>query len=236
LAEALASQGRMFYLQASADTDSVKKAQHYDSALVVLRQAVSYDAECKGVYGQMSRVHDKAGRLDSAVYYVELQLAKGEDATEFSRQISLLQRKNAQARLIEVLEPVTADTAMLARYGLILANAYIETNAYAKAKQMIAQVIQHQPDNCDAHQLNAYIDLKRERYSEAIPALIAGVRACPKNADMWLYLGDCYYFSDPKKKDVVTKAQEAYQRACALGSRDGCEKRDQISEVVKTLR
>lgn len=235
LAEALHMRGRSYYLQ--ANSDSLRKTELLDSSLLFLREALVFGVEVPGLLSQISRTFDKRGMLDSALTYLRRHLeAYPEDQGEFPRVINLLQRANNQQGLMEALAPLMDDTTALARYGLILANAQIETANYGDARETIRKVIKADPGNCDAHQLNAYVDLKRERYAEAIPALQAGVRACPRDANLWVYLGDCLYFSDPKSKDVVKRAQDAYQKACELHNPDGCEKRDQVEALIRTLR
>jgi hypothetical protein len=60
--------------------------------------------------------------------------------------------------------------------------------------------------------------------------LQAAVRDCPRNGDLWVSLGDSWYFSGPRKKDNVAKAKEAYLQACNLGADDGCDKFRQLSQ------
>ncbi|MFZ5434649.1 MAG: tetratricopeptide repeat protein [Calditrichota bacterium] len=236
LADAKAQQGRMFYLQGAADTTGLAPA-FFDSALTKTKEALVLNPDQPNGNSQISRIFDKMGLLDSAVVYSQIQMQQSpDDRTEFARLVNLNQRMNRQSDLIALLQPVMEDTGYFNKYVMILANAQIETNNYSEARKTIGQIIERDPTNCDAHQLNAYVDLKRERYAEAIPALRAGVQACPKDANMWVYLGDCLYFSDPKKKDTVKQAKDAYTRACELGSRDGCEKKEQITELLKTLR
>jgi len=97
-------------------------------------------------------------------------------------------------------------------------------------------VVSRRPGNCDAHQLNAYIDLKRERYGAAISVLLEGVKACPNNADMWVFLGDSYYFSNENDKPTVQRAKDAYCRAGSLGSAVGSEKCEQIGQILQQMR
>ena len=146
--------------------------------------------------------------------------------------MNIYQRQKRQDALVSILEPVMGDSANFARYGLILVNAYSETNDFAKAKEFVQQVIAKDPANCNAHQTYAYIILKRERYGEAIGVLQAGVKACPKDCDMWAQLGDSYYFSNPKSKQAVENARDAYARACSLGCDDGCEKKTQVEQIL----
>ncbi|MBU0508979.1 tetratricopeptide repeat protein [bacterium] len=201
------------------------------------REALTLNPTLPGAHGHIARCFDKLGLLDSAVVYQRVQYEMTpDDKTEFKRLVNMTQRLNRQGDLITLLQPMMGDTAMLARYGLILANAQIETANYNDARATIKQIVEYDPTYCDAHQLNAYIDLKRERYAEAIPALRAGVRSCPKESSLWVYLGDCLYFSNPKDKDTVKEAKEAYTKACALHNPDGCEKKEQVTELLKTLR
>ena len=79
-------------------------------------------------------------------------------------------------------------------------------------------------------------DLKRERYGAAISALLEGVRACPNNSDLWVYLGDSYYFSNENDKPTVQKAKDAYCKACNLGNSTGCEKCEQIGQILQQMR
>jgi len=236
LAEALLQEGRMFYLAGSADTTGNGTAL-LDSSIWVTKAALAVYPEQVGAYSQISRVFDKKNLLDSALVYAQLQYAQTpDDPREFARLVNLNQRLNRQRDLILLLSPTMEDTAMLARYGMILTNAQIETGNYGDARETIKKVIEHDPTNCDAHSMHAYIDLKRERYAEAIPALRAGVRSCPSDGGLWVYLGDCLYFSAPKDKATVQEAKDAYTKACSIGNRDGCEKKEQVTELLKSLR
>ncbi|MBK6765926.1 MAG: tetratricopeptide repeat protein [bacterium] len=194
-------------------------------------------AKQQDVYANVARAFDKVEMLDSAVFYTDKQLELTPDSqSDVTRKVSLLQRMNDQARLAEYLNVLAADTAMLDRYGLILVNSYIETKQYDLAREAAHKVIARDPGNCDAHQLNAYIDLKRERYGAAISALLEGVRACPNNSDLWVFLGDSYYFSNENDKPTVQKAKDAYCKACNLGNSTGCEKCEQIGQILQQMR
>ncbi|MCB9366869.1 MAG: tetratricopeptide repeat protein [Calditrichaeota bacterium] len=194
-------------------------------------------ARQQDAYANIARAFDKLGALDSSLVYTDLQLQMTpESNSDVTRKVSLLQRLDDQARLGEYLNELTADDAALDKYGLILVNSYIETKQYDKAREAATKVIARDPSNCDAHQLNAYIDLKRERYGSAITALLAGVKACPNNKDLWVFLGDSYYFSNENDKPTVQKAKDAYQRACDLGDRTGCEKAEQIDQILRQMR
>ncbi|MBL0059997.1 MAG: tetratricopeptide repeat protein [bacterium] len=194
-------------------------------------------AKQQDVYASIARAFDKLEKFDSALTYTDKQLeVTPGSSSDITRKVSLLQRINDQARLADYLNVLAGDSTMLNKYGLILVNSYIETKQYDKARETVNMLIARDPGNCDAHQLNAYIDLKRERYGAAISVLLEGVKACPNNADMWVYLGDSYYFSNEKDKATVQRAKDAYCRAGSLGNPVGREKCEQIGEILKTMR
>ncbi|MCC6477389.1 tetratricopeptide repeat protein, partial [bacterium] len=189
------------------------------------------------VFANIARAFDKLGELDSALTYTDKQLLMNPSSkSDMTRKVSLLQRKGDQAGLAAYLEVLGQDSAMFEQYGLIMVNAYIETKQYDQARATVNRIIQNNPGNCDAHQLNAYIDLKRERYGSAVNVLLEAVRSCPNNADLWVYLGDSYYFSNENDKPTVQKAKDAYCKACNLGNSTGCEKCEQIGEILKQMR
>jgi cytochrome c-type biogenesis protein CcmH/NrfG len=244
LGETLLTQGRIYYQLALSDTARARAL--LDTSLQFCRDALLATPDQAGVYSQMGRSWTKAGNLDSAVVYHKLQLMRTpDDQTEFARLVSALQKKKDQAGLAETLAPVfnkldwtlkkaptdtlpNAQDKFIDRYAGVYANALIETGKSSQAREALKTMLAYNPQWCDGHSMNAYIDLKRERYADAVVALQAGVRSCPKDKDLWLSLGDSYYFSDPKNKENVKKAKEAYQRACALGSRDACSKVEQL--------
>jgi len=189
------------------------------------------------VNATIARAFDKIGMLDSALFYTNQQLAlTPASQSDVTRKVSLLQRMDDQSNLATYLGELSADTAQLDKYGLIMVNAYIESKQYDLARDAAHKVLARDPGNCDAHQLNAYIDLKRERYGAAISALLDGVRACPNNADLWVFLGDSYYFSNENDKPTVQKAKDAYCKACNLGNSTGCEKCEQIGQILQQMR
>ncbi len=194
-------------------------------------------AKQQDAYANIARAFDKLEKLDSSLVYTDkqLELTPG-SSSDVTRKVSLLQRLNDQARLAEYLNVLSADTVMLAKYGLILVNSYIETKQYEQAREAVQKVIARDPSNCDAHQLNAYIDLKRERYGAAISALLEGVKACPNNSDLWVFLGDSYYFSNENDKPTVQRAKDAYCRAGSLGNAVGREKCEQIGQILQQMR
>ncbi len=194
-------------------------------------------SKTQDVYASIARAFDKLEKLDSALVYTDKQLeVTPGSSSDVTRKVSLLQRINDQAKLAEYLNVLAADTALLDKYGLILVNSYIETKQYDQARDAVRRVLARDPGNCDAHQLNAYIDLKRDRYGAAISALLDGVRACPNNADLWVFLGDSYYFSNENDKPTVQKAKDAYCKACNLGNSTGCEKCEQIGQILQQMR
>lgn len=223
----------------SRDTQTVRE-RLLSLSILQMRQAIMDVAEIVGshdVYAHIARAYDRLGDLDSALVYTDLQLAvTPESSGDITRKISLLQRQDHQSALADYLETLVADSAMQDRYGLILVNAHIETGRYDEARSAARRVLAREPGNCDAHQLNAYIDLKRERWASAIAVLLEGVRACPKNSDLWVFLGDSYYFSNEDDKPTVQKAKEAYCRAAELGDRVGKEKCEQVGEILKRMR
>lgn len=209
---------------------------------VAIMQHAMYSSQelpkLQDVYASIARAFDKLEKLDSSLFYTERQLElTPNSASDVTRKISLLQRLDDQARLAEYLNVLAADTAMLDKYGLILVNSYIETKQYDKAREAVNRVIERDPGNCDAHQLNAYIDLKRERYGAAINVLLEGVKACPNSGDLWVFLGDSYFFSvDKPDKATVEKAKNAYCRAASLGNSTGQEKCEEVGNYLKQMR
>jgi cytochrome c-type biogenesis protein CcmH/NrfG len=248
LADVLFTRSRLYYQLALADSGGNQKAL-LDSSILFGLQAMSTDTAIQGVYSQIARDFNKQGNLDSAAYYSKLQvLQTPNDDIEFARYINTLQRKKDQAGLVDALQPafdkldwttkkLSTDTAATAqskfadKYAGVLAYALMESGKSAQARDVLKQLLSYNPDWCDGYMLQASIDLKRQNWAGAIGPLEAGVRSCPKNADLWNSLGDCYYFANkkPTKKDV-DRAKEAYQRARALGSKEAANKLSQLGE------
>jgi tetratricopeptide (TPR) repeat protein len=223
------------------------KAALLDSSILFSREAFQMDSAAPQALGQIGRSWDKLGNLDSAAYYAKAQWKlTPDDANEFARLVNVLQRLKDQPGLMDLLRPQfegldwsvpkpAGDTTsapqdkFLERYAGVYVNALIETGKSTQARETLRTMLKYKPDWCDGHALNAYIDLRRQDYEGAIPTLQAAVRACPKDADLWVSLGDSWYFANPKKKDNVTKAKEAYKRGCELGAPDGCEKFQQLN-------
>jgi len=222
------------------DDKSPLRRELFELAVSLMDHAVLDEpdlAKQQDVNAYIARAYDKLGNLEKSLEYTDKQLTvvPGSQA-DVTRKVSLLQRMGDQARLSEYLSVLTADSALFSKYGMILVNSYIETAQYDSARSAVKRVLAADPGNCDAHQLNAYIDLKRDRYGAAIAALQAGVNACPRNAGLWVFLGDSYYFSNENDKPTVQKAKDAYSRACELGDRNGCEKAEQIDQILRQMR
>ncbi len=247
LVEALATQGLYFYQLAAVDTTG-KQPALLDSSIVFSRAAQALDSTNQTVNGQLARAWFKLGNFDSSAWYSRKQLAltPGDDA-EFGRLVSALQRKKDHAALAEVLRPrydamswtaprtpgdslTTVRDKFLDKFAGAYANALLETGNAGGAREAMKTMLAYKPDWCDGHGLYAYMYLKAERYQEAVGALQSAVKSCPSNGDLWLSLGDSYYFSDSNNKDNVQKAKNAYQRACNLGNKDGCEKFSQLNK------
>jgi tetratricopeptide (TPR) repeat protein len=225
-----------------------EKAALLDSAILLSHQAFLTDSAAPSALSQIGRAWDKLGNLDSAVQYAEGQhRLTPEDANELARLVNVRQRRKDDQALVDLLRPhyealdwsvpkAAGDTAstpqdkFLDRYAGVYVNSLIESGKSAQARETLRAMLKYKPGWCDGHALNAYIDLRRQDYEGAIPVLQAAVRACPQNADLWVSLGDSWYFSNPKKKDNVAKAKEAYLQACNLGANDGCDKFRQLSQ------
>ncbi len=233
LADAILNQSRAMFAVAQVDSMKSQEQMLYDSSIALAREALQLDSTLVGAHSQMARAFDKKGVLDSAAVHAEIEVRMNPtDRNELTRLVNIYQRQKKQASLVQLLEPLIQDSVTQNRFGLILVNAYNETNDFTKAKALVEQIIAKDPTNCNAHQTYAYIVLKRERYGDAIAVLRAGVQSCPKDADMWVQLGDSYYFSNPKSKTAVTSAKDAYGRACQLGSGDGCKKKEQVEAIL----
>jgi tetratricopeptide (TPR) repeat protein len=248
LAEVVFAEARIYYQRALTDTTG-KTPAFLDSTLLYAHEAFTLDTNQAGVLGQIARAWNKAGNLDSAIYYSRLQLAKTpNDDGEFARLVNAIQRKGDQPGLVSTLQPAydkldwtvvkaAGDTVpkpqdrFIEKFAPVFVNGLIETGKSSLARDYLKQMVAYNPAWCDGYNLTAYIDLKRENWAGAIPALLAGIKACPKDGDFWNSLGNCYYFQNKKpKKADVDKAVEAYKRACALGSRDACQTLKQLGQ------
>jgi hypothetical protein len=247
LAEILVTRGKIYYQRAQVDTANGAAKLLLDSCLQATQNGLQIDSAAVGAYGQLARAWFKLGNMDSSVWYSTLQLAKTpDDQTEFARLISALQRKKDYVGLVNALKQpfdkldwtqakapadsgkINPQDKFIDKYGGVYANAQIESGKSAAAREALKQMLTYRPDWCDGHSMNAYIELKRENYVGAVPILQNAVRACPRDKDLWNSLGDAIYFSDPKKRDNQTRAKEAYERACSLGSREACDKVKQL--------
>jgi tetratricopeptide (TPR) repeat protein len=226
--------------ESKLDDKSPLRRELLSLSVISMEHAIADNNEItktQDAYANIARAFDKLAQLDSALYYTERQLeVTPNSASDITRKVSLLQRMDDQARLVEYLSSMMSDTSLLDKYGLIVVNACIETKQYEKAVEYSNTYLVRHPGDCDAHMLKSYIYLKRELYTQAIPVLEQGVRACPKNTSMWVYLGDSYYFSNENDKPTVQKAKDAYCKACNLGNSTGCEKCEQIGEILKQMR
>lgn len=236
LAEALFSDGKARYGVAQADSAN-KNPSKFDSTIITIKKALAINPNFPAANGQIAKAFDKQGNLDSArVYAAEEYRINPADKNEFARYVNILQRQKRDADLVVVLEPAIADSSLYDKYSLILVNSYLETKQQQEANELAEQAVARNPLNCNAHQVHAYTHLKREDYSGAIAPLLEGVKHCPDDADLWLQLGDCYYFSDSKSKSRVTQSRDAYRKACSLGNKDGCSKASQIEQILATLK
>ncbi len=245
---------------AGADTIPGMVAALCDSSIGLAKESLTFDSSLAGVHSLIARAFNKAGNLDSSITYSKLQLTvTPDDELEFKRLINSLQRKKDMPGLIETLRPAftkhdwtpvvtppdslqakTDSTSALAQktpqqlfitgFGAVFVNALTETGANAEAKAAINTMIGCDPTWRDGYSFGAYIDLKKENYSAAIPILQAGVKACPTADDLWLLLGDCQYFSNPKSKDNLKKARDSYYKAMQLGNKAAAEKFEQLKK------
>lgn len=254
LAEVLNIQGKVFYQLGVSDTTG-QTALLCDSAISYTHQALAIDTTLAGSYSFIARCWNKIGNLDSVVFYTKQQLLKTpNDAIEFSRLVNALQRKKDQAALVDLLKPVfdkldwtaakdSADTSLkpqdefINKYWQVLIGALVETKNESTAKAVLKSMVTWRPKWADGYVSYVSIEMNRSAFSEAVPVLKTAVANCPDNADLWLMLGDCTYFSNPKgkpmNKDLLAAAKAAYKKAGDLGNRDGKQKFEQLSGPKK---
>jgi len=259
LAEVLLTQARLYFQRAvTAGTDTIPGMVNAlcDSSIGLAQESMVLDSTQSGIPSLIARSFNKLGNLDSSIYYSKLQLAATpDDEVEFKRMINSIQRKKDQQGLIDALKPVytklnwtpvpvdttvkidtsiavvkSAEQNFISSYGAIYVNALMETAANTEARATINAMIGKEPTWKDGYNFGAYIDLKKENYIGAIPILQAGVKACPNADDLWLLLGDCQYFSNPKSKDNIKKARDSYAKAKQLGNKMAAEKFEQLSK------
>ena len=221
------------------------KLENLDSALVYTQKQLDFmllkhvktsmeeAAIANGDTSMSTQDLDIAQYTDSTSLRIKIAL---ENMNDVRRYVSILQRLKDQKGLVKFLSGLSENETIFGQYGMILANAYIETNKDNKARETVNRLIEKNPEDCSLHQLNAYIDLKRDRYKSAIQVLLKGVKACPKDPELWVFLGDSYYFSDEKHRPTVEKSLEAYRKSCDLGSAVGCEKAEQIVQILEQWR
>jgi cytochrome c-type biogenesis protein CcmH/NrfG len=251
LADVLFTEARIYYQRGLTDSSANANAL-YDSSIAYAHEAFKDDTTLQGVDGQIARDWFKLGNLDSTIAYSKAQLAlTPTDEGEFARLINSLQKKKDNAGLVDVLGPAfdkldwaakdaasdsmkKAEDRFMDRYAGVYAYALMEDGKTAAARDALKAMLAYNPNWCDGYSLNAGIELKRQNFAGAIPILQQAVRSCPKNADMWLSLGDCYYFAKTPKRPTkadVDLAKGAYEHAAALGNKDAREKLDQLKQA-----
>lgn len=248
LNELLEIQGRLNLQFALADTVAARTAAFCDTALIYFRELAVNDPAYKGIHANMAKVWAKLGNLDSTIVHCQLELERNpEDATSLSRLVNAQQRKKDYAGLTATLRPVydrldwsaaapdsgQADPRadFISRYASVLANALQETGQTQVEREILQGLLRHDPRWKDGHVLNAMVDLRRNNYGGAILVLEPAVEALPRDGDLWVMLGDSYYFSNPKHKPTVLKAKDCYLKASQLGNRDGREKFNQLAAI-----
>ncbi len=258
LAEVLLTQSRLYFQRAVAtgtDTIPGMVSALCDSSINLAKESLTLDSSLAGAYSLIARAFNKTGNLDSSIFYTKMQLSvTPNDDVEFKRLINSIQRKKDMPGLVEALKPVyeklnwtprvvpvdttasnpdttkSPEQIFISGYGPIYVNALMETGANTEAKAVISSMLGVEPTWKDGYSFAAYIDLKKENYLGAIPILTAGVKACPNADDLWLLLGDCQYFSNPKSKDNIKKAKESYMKSKQLGNKMAAEKYEQLSK------
>jgi tetratricopeptide (TPR) repeat protein len=248
LAEVLEIEGRLEYQFAVTDTAG-KANELCDSSLTYFHEVQILNPGSRDLNSYMARVWFKKGDLDSTIFYTKLVLiVKPDDEGELARLVNAQQRKKDQAGVIETLQPrfdkldwtvkkapedttVTAQDGFMQKYGGILSNAYAENSQGQEARKLLTTMLGYNPLWKDGHVLNAYLDLRKQNWAGAVPVLQEAVKALPKDPELWVMLGDSWYFSNPKKRDIVIKARDCYQKAMTLGSKDGAEKYHKLEAV-----
>jgi tetratricopeptide (TPR) repeat protein len=245
---------------AGTDTLPGAVAALCDSTIQLSEEAITFDTTLAGVYSLIARAYNKGGNLDSSICYSRLQLSlTPDDDIELARLVNALQRKKDLPGLIETLRPefmkldwtppsispdssttptdtvaakpaVTPQGEFIEKFAAVFTNALMETGASSEAREVLRKMLAYNPYWRDGYSLDAYIDLKKSNYAGAVPILAAGVKACPDDAELWLLLGDCHYFSDPKKKENVKRAKDCYFKAKQLGNAAAAEKYEQLSK------
>ena len=248
LNELLDIEGRLNLQLAVADSVAERTTAFCDTALVYFHELRGYDPAYKNLYSNLARVWSKLGNLDSTIAYSRLELERNpEDAASLSRLVNALQRRKDFPGLIQALTPYyerrdwaaanpdsltrARNDDFITRYAGVLAYALQESGQAQQERAFLQPMLGYNPQWKDGHVLNAQIDLNRKNFGGAIIALEEAVEALPRDGDLWVMLGDSYYFSNPKHKPTVLKAKDCYLKAGQLGSRDGREKANQLAAI-----
>jgi tetratricopeptide (TPR) repeat protein len=247
LNQLLEIEGRLNLQLALGDSVATRTAAYCDTSLTYFRELSLNDPAFKGVHANMAKVWAKLGVPDSTAFYCAKELERyPDDAPTLSRLVNTLQRKKDQAGLTRTLRPYfdklswtaapdsgngSPRSEFLSKFGYVLASAYYEQGQLTVARELLTSMLAYKPTWKEGQMLNAQLDLSRNDYSSAIPLLQKAVEALPSDPDLWVLLGDSWYFSNPKNRPTVLKAKDCYQRASQLGSRDGTEKFRQLGAV-----
>lgn len=247
LNQVLDVQGRLNLQLAVSDSIAARTQAYGDTALVYFQELRAAAPTFKGVNFNIAKVWVKLANPDSVVFYCKEELAINPgDPAVMSRLVGTYTKRKDFAGLSQTLKPLfdglnwqeaggdndkTPQSEFIAKYGAALANAYMELGDPTQARSTLETMLSYRPIWKDGHALNAYIDLKRNNFAGAIPVLQRAVDAMPGEADLWLQLGDSYYFSNQKHKPTVLKAKDCYLRASQLGSREGGQKFQQLAAV-----
>jgi tetratricopeptide (TPR) repeat protein len=247
LNQVLDVQGRLNLQLAVSDSVAERTKAYGDTALVYFHELRAAAPTFKGVNFNIAKVWVKLANPDSVVFYCKEELAINPgDPAVMSRLVGTYTKRKDFAGLSQTLKPLfdglnwqeaggdndkTPQSEFIAKYGAALANAYMELGDPTQARSTLETMLSYRPIWKDGHALNAYIDLKRNNFAGAIPVLQRAVDAMPGEADLWLQLGDSYYFSNQKHKPTVLKAKDCYLRASQLGSREGGQKFQQLAAV-----
>gem|GEM_PF-5897924 len=247
LNQVLDIQGRLNLQLALSDTLEERTKAFCDTSLTYFHELRASSPTFKGLNFNMAKVWVKLANPDSVIFYCQAELANyPEDASALARLVGTQQKRKDYPGLVATLQPVfdrlnwtenavdsekSPQAEFISKYGGALSNAYMEQGETARARGVLETMLAFKPRWKDGHQLNAYIDLKKNNFSGAIPVLERAVGILPSDPDLWLQLGDSYYFSNQKHKPTVLKAKDCYLRASQLGSREGGQKYQQLAVV-----
>lgn len=238
-------EGRLNLQLALGDSVAARTAAYCDTSKAFFTELAGYDPAFKGVHANLAKVWTKLSKPDSVIYHCLKELETyPEDAATLSRLVNNLQRKKDHGQLTTTLRPYfdkldwaaapdssTARGDFLTKFGYVIASAYYEMGQIPVARELLTSMLAFKPTWKEGQMLNAQLDLSKNNYAGAIPLLQKAVEALPDDPDLWVLLGDSWYFSNPKNRPAVLKAKDCYQRAAQLGSRDGAEKFRQLGAV-----